>query len=64
MYTIFKNLTIILIVCLISYIRDVVSLFLGIWRSHLVWWQSDSFDFHFVYLHGMQAQQSTTSQIN
>jgi len=32
---------------------------LGIWRSHLVWWQSDDFDFCFVYLHGMQTQKST-----
>ena len=36
----------------------------GLRRSHLVWRQSDSFDFRFVYLHGTQAQKLITSQID
>ena len=56
-YTIFKNLTIILIVCkllaLINWSPILSVLLLGIWRGHLVWWKSNRSHFFVFHHYGM-----------
>ena len=52
-YTIFKNLTIILIVRLVFLpIFMVSSSFIGIWRGYLVWRESDRINLRLFHFHG------------